>query len=250
MRIDVLTLFPEIFSGYLAESLIEKAQQRGTLEVHRHQLRQWSQDAKHQKVDDRPYGGGPGMVLQVGPLVEAVEAIEAIDPRPARRILLTPQGERLEQARVEELATSERLLLICGRYEGVDERVLELLQPEQISIGDYVLNGGEVAAMVMIDAVTRLLPGVLGDEQSHLEDTFSGAERRLKFPQYTRPPEYRGFRVPEVLLSGDHGRIAQWRESLSVQRTAERRVPRSNVEEAKPALSRPISTIAKPLDEP
>jgi tRNA (guanine37-N1)-methyltransferase len=211
MRIDCLTLFPEIFSGYLQASLIHKAQQRQLLAVHCHQLRDWSDDEKHHKVDDRPYGGGPGMLLKVGPIVEAVEAIEPMDPRPVTRILLTPQGERLNQTRAQQLAQLPRLLLICGRYEGFDERVIDILQPQQLSIGDYVLNGGEVAALAVIDAVARLLPGVIGDEASHQNDSFSFTDGQLEFPQYTRPPEFRGHSVPEVLLSGDHEKIARWR---------------------------------------
>ncbi len=220
MRFDVITLFPGIFDGYLAESLLAKAVQKRLLEVHCHQLRDWSTDPKHHKVDDRPYGGGPGMLLQVAPVVQCTEAVEALDPRPAHRILLTPQGKRLRQADVERLAQYPRLLFICGRYEGFDERISEILNPEPISIGDFILNGGEAAAIILIDAIIRLIPGVLGDAQSHQDDSFSGSDRRLEFPQYTRPREYRGLAVPEVLVSGNHEEVRKWREEQSRRRTA------------------------------
>jgi tRNA (guanine37-N1)-methyltransferase len=222
MRFDILTLFPGMFPGYLGQSLLEKAIDRGLVEVRIHDIREWSRN-KHQTVDDRPYGGGPGMVMCVEPVVECVEAILARDSRPARVVLLTPQGRRLDQKVVEELAAHERLILLCGRYEGFDHRVIDILQPDEISIGDYVLNGGEVAAMVIVDAVVRLVPGVLGDERSNVDDSFSTGNRLLEFPQYTRPREYRGRAVPEVLLSGDHPAIARWRSQQSRQRTEERR---------------------------
>lgn len=226
MRFDVLTLFPEIFSGYLTQSLLKLAIDRGLTSVHTHNLRDWA-TGKHKQVDDKPFGGGPGMLLMPGPVVEAVEAVQAVDgaegsPNPGRLLLMTPQGRRLDQAYAEDLATSARLLLLCGRYEGFDERVSQLLQPEHVSIGDYVLNGGEVAAMTIIDAVVRLVPGVLGDETSNQEDSFSRAGRTLEYAQYTRPREYRGLEVPEVLLSGDHGQIAAWREANAAERTASR----------------------------
>lgn len=163
------------------------------------------------------------MLLQVEPTVTCVEAVEAMDPRPAHRILLTPQGARLDQPTAERLALLPRILLMCGRYEGFDQRVIDILQPEELSIGDFVLNGGEVAAMVVIDSVVRLLPGVLGDENSNWDDSFSRGNRMLEFPQYTRPREFRGHEVPEVLLSGDHGRIAKWRAEQALSRTRERR---------------------------
>jgi tRNA (guanine37-N1)-methyltransferase len=222
MRFDVLTLFPEIYSGYLTQSLLKLAIERGLVEVCLHNIRDWAK-GKHKTVDDRPFGGGPGMVLKVEPVVECVEAVQAMDQRPGRVVLLTPQGRRLNQAVVEQLAAHERLLLLCGRYEGFDERVRTILQPEEISIGDFVLNGGEVAAMVLIDSVIRLLPGVLGDEQSNQQDSFSGKDRLLEFAQYTRPREYRGHVVPEILLSGDHEQIARWREQESQRRTRERK---------------------------
>ncbi len=222
MRFDVLTLFPGVFSGFLSESLLSKAQAAGRIEVHVHDIRAWSR-SKHHKVDDRPYGGGPGMVIQVEPVVECVEAVRAADPRPDRLILLTPQGRRLDQRLVGDLATAERLMLLCGRYEGFDQRVIDILEPEEISIGDYVLNGGEVAAMVVIEAVMRLLPGVLGDEQSSRDDSFSRDEGWLEGAQYTRPRVYRGHAVPEILLSGDHEAIARWRRQQSYRRTEQRR---------------------------
>jgi tRNA (guanine37-N1)-methyltransferase len=174
-------------------------------------------------VDDRPYGGGPGMVLQVGPVVECVEAVRRLSDEPAELILLTPQGKTLNQRVVEEIAEVPRLIVICGRYEGFDQRIIDILQPTELSIGDYVLNGGEVAAMVLVDAVMRLIPGVLGDELSNVDDSFSSGNRLLEFPQYTRPRDYRGWDVPEVLLSGDHEAIAHWRAEQTVNRTKQRR---------------------------
>ncbi|QEG42817.1 tRNA (guanosine(37)-N1)-methyltransferase TrmD [Roseimaritima ulvae] len=223
MRFDIVTLFPAIFDGYLTQSLLNKAIQRDLVEIHRHDLRDWSNDPKHHKIDDRPFGGGPGMLIQVQPTVECVEEVERACDVPARRILLTPQGRKLDQRLAEDLATSPRLLLMCGRYEGFDQRVMDILQPEEISVGDFVLNGGEVAAMIVVDAVVRLIPGVLGDEQSSFDDSFSRGNRMLEFPQYTRPREFRGHSVPQVLLDGDHQRIAAWRADASRTRTAERR---------------------------
>ena len=222
MRFDVLTLFPEIFSGYLGESLLKLAIGRGLVNVRLHNIRDWATD-KHHSVDDRPFGGGPGMVLRVDRVVECVEAVRRMAPDEGRLVMLTPQGRRLDQACVERLAGQERLLLLCGRYEGFDERIRLILEPEEISLGDFVLNGGEVAAMAVIDAVIRLVPGVLGDEQSSLDDSFSGADRLLEFAQYTRPREYRGLEVPPVLLSGDHAEIARWREEDRKARTRKRR---------------------------
>jgi tRNA (guanine37-N1)-methyltransferase len=221
MRFDVLTLFPEMFSGYLGQSLLKRAIQAGLVEVHLHNIREWA-EGKHRQVDDRPYGGGPGMVLMVRPVVECVEAVQQL-VEPGQVVLLTPQGRRLDQRLVEELADRRRLLLLCGRYEGFDERVRQILAPLEISIGDFVLNGGEVAAMVLIDSVIRLVPGALGDEQSSQQDSFSSQNRLLEFPQYTRPPEFRGLTVPEVLLSGNHPEIAKWRAEQSQSRTKERR---------------------------
>jgi tRNA (guanine37-N1)-methyltransferase len=222
MRFDVLTLFPEMFPGYLGQSLLKRAIDAGIVEVCVHNIRDWAR-GKHQQVDDRPFGGGPGMVLRPEPVVECVEAVQKMGGAPGRLVLLTPQGRRLDQQVVEELADHSRLVLICGRYEGVDQRVMDLLDPEELSIGDFILNGGEVAAMVLMDAAMRLVPGVLGDEQSNQQDSFSGHDRLLEFPQYTRPREYRGHGVPEVLLSGNHPEIACWREEQKLRRTRERR---------------------------
>ncbi|NLF06687.1 MAG: tRNA (guanosine(37)-N1)-methyltransferase TrmD [Pirellulaceae bacterium] len=222
MRFDVLTLFPDIFEGYLGQSLLKRAIQAGLVEVHRHNIRDWAK-GKHNTVDDRPFGGGPGMVLKVDAVVECVEAVGGLCPEPGYLVMLTPQGRRLDQLAVERLAQRKRIVLLCGRYEGFDERIRTILEPEEISIGDYVLNGGEVAAMVIIDAVARLLPGVLGDEDSSALDSFSGERRWLDCAQYTRPREYRGHGTPEVLLSGNHEEIARWREEDSRQRTRSRR---------------------------
>jgi tRNA (guanine37-N1)-methyltransferase len=223
MRFDVLTLFPEMFPGYLGQSLLKRAIDAGLVEVCLHDIRNWSQD-KHNKVDDRPYGGGPGMVMMVEPVVACVEAVRPMAADPGHLVMLTPQGRPLDQAGVERLAQHKRTLLLCGRYEGFDERVRLVLKPDEISVGDYVLNGGEVAAMVIIDAVIRLVPGVLGDAESSQSDSFSsGSQRMLEFAQYTRPREFQGLQVPEILLSGDHGEIARWREENSRRRTQERR---------------------------
>jgi tRNA (guanine37-N1)-methyltransferase len=222
MRFDVLTLFPEMFPGYLGQSLLKLAIDRGLVDVRLHNIRHWADD-RHKSVDDRPYGGGPGMVLMVKPVVECVEAVRAEAAEPGYLVMLSPQGRRLDQRLVEQLAEQRRLLLLCGRYEGFDERVKTLLEPDEISIGDFVLNGGEVAAMVVIDAVLRLVPGVLGDERSNKQDSFSGEERLLEGAQFTRPREFRGLTVPEVLLSGNHQEIARWRREQSLQRTTQRR---------------------------
>jgi len=221
MRFDVLTLFPGLFESYLGQSLVKKALDAGLVTVALHDIRRWSKD-KHHKVDDRPFGGGPGMILQVEPVVESVEAVQTLD-EPGLVVALTPRGQRLTQPLVEQLASHRRLLLVCGRYEGFDERVFEILRPAEISIGDYIVSGGEVAAMVVIDAVMRLVPGVLGDETSSLDDSFSSHNRLLEFPQYTRPREYRGHTVPEVLLGGNHEAIARWRREQSYLSTRQRR---------------------------
>ena len=222
MRFDVLTLFPEIFSGYLGQSLLKLAIERGLVEVRLTNIRDWAK-GRHKVVDDRPFGGGPGMILKVEPVVECVEAVRASDPDPGHLVMLTPQGRRLTQPIVEELARHKRLVLLCGRYEGFDDRVRQLLEPEELSIGDFVLGGGEVAAMVVIDAVIRLVPGVLGHEESAANDSFSGDNRLLEHAQYTRPREFRGLTVPEVLLGGNHEEIARWRLEQSLQKTSDRR---------------------------
>jgi len=219
MRFDVLTLFPEIFTGYLGQSLLKLAIDRGLVDVQLHNIRDWA-EGKHKQVDDRPFGGGPGMVLMPKPVVECVEAVQAAAETPGRVVLLTPQGRRLTQRTVEELVEHRRLILLCGRYEGFDDRIRQVLEPEEVSVGDFVLNGGEVAAMTVIDAVIRLVPGVLGDEQSSVDDSFSSGNRLLEYEQYTRPREFRGLPVPEVLLSGNHEEIARWRKQKSRERTA------------------------------
>ncbi len=222
MRFDVMTLFPELFGSYLGQSLLKKAIDRGLVEVLTHDIRNWSRDS-HGKVDDRPYGGGPGMVLRVEPVVESVEAVAAQTTTPGHLVLLSPQGRKLTQRMVEELADRRRLILLCGRYEGFDQRVIDILQPDEISVGDFVLNGGEVAAMVVIDAVIRLVPGVLGDADSSVDDSFSRGNRMLEFAQYTRPRNYRGHGVPDVLFSGDHREVDRWRREQAYLRTRQRR---------------------------
>ena len=222
MRIDILTLFPEMFSGYLGQSLLKRAIDAGIVDIQVHNIRDWAQ-GKHKQVDDRPFGGGPGMVLRPEPVVECTEAVQGQGEAPGHLILLTPQGRRLDQRVVEELVDRKRLVLICGRYEGVDQRAIDILQPEELSIGDYILGGGEVAAMVVIDAVARLVPGVLGDEESNRQDSFSGDPPLLEFAQYTRPRKYRGLTVPEVLMTGNHPEIARWREEQKLERTRQRR---------------------------
>jgi tRNA (guanine37-N1)-methyltransferase len=226
MRIDVLTLFPEMFAPVLGGSILKRAQDKALASYHVHQLRDYTTDP-HRKVDDRPFGGGPGMVLMCQPVLDAVKAIEAADPRPATRILLAPTGRKFSQPLAEELAKLPRLLLIAGHYEGFDERIHHLLQPTEISIGDYILSGGEVPAMVVLDAVVRLLPGVLGDNLSSHGESFGTADETvqggLEYPHYTRPREYAGLGVPDILLSGDHGKVEQWRREQARQRTAQRR---------------------------
>lgn len=230
MRIDVLTLFPGIFDGYVGQSLLKKAIDAKLVDVQLHDIRQWSRD-KHHKVDDRPFGGGPGMILQVEPVVEGVEAVQQ-QTAAGRLVVLSPRGRTLSQPIVEELAAQPRLLLLCGRYEGFDQRVFDILQPDEISLGDYILNGGETAAMVVIDAVIRLIPGVLGDDASSTHDSFSAGNRLLEFPQYSRPREFRGHAVPDVLLGGNHEQIARWRREQSFLSTRQRRA--DLLTEAKP----------------
>ncbi|MBX3422932.1 MAG: tRNA (guanosine(37)-N1)-methyltransferase TrmD [Pirellulaceae bacterium] len=221
MRFDVLTLFPQLFSSFLSESLLAKAVAAGLVQVQAHDIRQWTQD-KHHKVDDRPFGGGPGMLIQVQPVVDCVEAVQTLAHPPGQLIMLTPQGETLRQPLVQQLARQQRLLLLCGRYEGFDQRVIDILQPREISLGDFILNGGEVAAMALIEATIRLIPGVLGDEQSSQQESFTDADL-LEFPQYTRPRSFRGYDVPEILLGGNHQQIAAWREQQRLERTRQRR---------------------------
>jgi tRNA (guanine37-N1)-methyltransferase len=221
MQFDILTLFPAIFDGYLGQSLLKKGIDAGLVDVKLHDIRLWSRD-KHHKVDDRPFGGGPGMILQVEPVIECVENVQQM-AEPGHLVVLSPRGRTLNQPIVEELAAKPRLLLLCGRYEGFDERVFDILKPDEISVGDYILNGGEVAAMAIIDACIRLIKGVLGDETSSQHDSFSQGNRLLEFPQYSRPREYRGQVVPEVLVSGNHEQIARWRLEQSYLHTRKRR---------------------------
>lgn len=220
MRIDVLTIFPEMFQSPLEHSILKRAREAGLLDVRAVNIRDYTTD-RHRQVDDCPYGGGPGMVMKPEPLFRAVEALSAEPPAPDRIILFTPLGRRFDQPAAEKLAREERLIFLCGRYEGIDERVHRHLVTDELSIGDYVLTGGELAAMVVIDAVARLVPGVLGKDESSASETF--AEHLLEYPHYTRPPEFRGRSVPEVLLSGDHGAIARWRREESLRRTLQHR---------------------------
>jgi tRNA (guanine37-N1)-methyltransferase len=217
MRFDVLSLFPEIFAGYLTQSILKLALDAGLVEINLWNIRDWAK-GKHKSVDDRPFGGGPGMVIMPEPVFDAVDAVQNLADRPGLLILLTPGGERLTQQVVQDLASYPRLLLLCGRYEGFDERIRLGLKPREISIGDFICNGGEVPAMVVIDAVVRYVPGVLGDEKS-VDDESHSTPGRLEYPQYTRPRVFRDMAVPEVLLSGDHQAIARWRQEQSEGRT-------------------------------
>ncbi|HEV2392991.1 MAG TPA: tRNA (guanosine(37)-N1)-methyltransferase TrmD [Verrucomicrobiae bacterium] len=217
MRIDVLTLFPAMFEGPLDESIVKRARQAGLLDLRIHNLREYAHD-RHKTVDDRPFGGGPGMLLKPEPIFEAVEKLAR---EKTRVVLLSPAGRAFNQAIAGELAQVEDLLLVSGHYEGFDERIREQLADDELSIGDYVLTNGALPAMVIIDSVTRLLPGALGDETSAHEESFSHG--LLEYPQYTRPAEFRGLKVPEVLLSGNHAQIAKWRQDQARQRTRERR---------------------------
>ena len=221
MRFDVLTLFPELFHSYLQQSLLKLAIEKQLVDVRLWNIRDWATD-RHKSVDDTPYGGGPGMLMACPPVYASVEAVQADGDQPGQLVMLTPQGRRLDQGFVRELARFPRLLLLCGRYEGFDERISEGLQPLEVSAGDFICNGGEVPAMLVIDTVIRLVPGVLGDETSSKYDSF-GESGLLEYPQYTRPREFRGRTVPEVLLSGNHGEIARWREQQSLERTRQRR---------------------------
>ena len=217
MKIDVLTLFPAMFAGPLDESIIKRARKAGLLDLKIHNLRDWAHD-RHKTVDDRPFGGGPGMLLKPEPLFEAVEALRH---QGTRVILLSPAGRKFDQAFARELAGRTHLLLVTGHYEGFDERVREKLADDELSIGDYVLTNGALPAMVVVDAVTRLLPGVLGDDESSADESFSRG--LLEYPQYTRPAEFREMRVPDVLVSGNHAEIEKWRQEQAKRRTKERR---------------------------
>jgi tRNA (guanine37-N1)-methyltransferase len=221
MRIDILSLFPETFASPLNQSIIKRAREQGFVDIIIHDIRAYTHD-KHHSADDYPYGGGPGMVLKPEPVFEAAEAIEKqLGVSEVPIILLTPQGRLFSQSVAQELALRPHLMLICGHYEGLDERICEHLATDQISIGDYVLSGGELAALVVVDAVVRLIPGVLGSEDSASSDSHS--DGLLEYPQYTRPEIYRGWSVPSVLVSGNHGEIAQWRRRQAILRTAKRR---------------------------
>jgi tRNA (guanine37-N1)-methyltransferase len=219
MRFDVFTLFPDVFTPYLATSILQRAQESRLVEVQLHNIRDWTTD-RHHVCDDMPYGGGGGMVMKPEPIFTAIESILGTPPS-CPLILLTPQGRVFSQAIAIELSQQTHLALLCGRYEGIDERVREHLVADEISIGDYVLSGGELPALVLIDAITRLIPGALGDPEGAWDD--SHATGLLEYPHYTRPPEFRGWGVPEVLLSGDHARIAKWRRRQALLRTRQRR---------------------------
>jgi len=220
MRIDILTIFPAMFRGPFEESIVKRAVEKGLVDIQLHDIREWASD-RHRTVDDYPYGGGPGMVMKPEPLFAAVEAVLAQTPERGPILLLTPQGRLFRQEVAAELACEQRLVLICGHYEGVDARVHEHLATDEISIGDYVLSGGELPAMVVVDAVVREIPGVLGAPDASAEESFAGG--LLEYPQYTRPADFRGLTVPDVLLSGNHAEIARWRRRESLLRTARRR---------------------------
>jgi len=216
MRIDILTLFPEMFESPLNYSILKRAQEAGIVEIVLTNIRDFAAD-KYKKVDDKPYGGGPGMVMMPGPVFNCFEYVDKLSPQKGRVILLTPQGQRFDQEKAVELSKEKRLILIASRYEGFDERIRIGLDAEQLSVGDYVLSGGEPAAVIIVDAVVRLLAGALGDEDSTKDDSFSSG--LLEYPQYTRPEVFRGMKVPDILLSGDHTKIAQWRREQALERT-------------------------------
>jgi len=217
MKIDILTLFPEVCRAPLSESMMKRAQESGVLELRIHNLRDWTTD-KHHVVDDAPFGGGPGMVMKAEPIFAAVESLRNEN---SFVVLMTPQGRRLTQTIAREFSAHSHLIVVCGHYEGVDHRVIEHLVDLEISIGDYVLTNGAIAAVVLVDAVVRLLPGALGDEQSAADDSFSIGS--LEAPQYTRPAEFRGWKIPDVLLSGNHAEIAKWRKERALKRTKQNR---------------------------
>ncbi len=267
MRFDVLTLFPEMFTNYLGESLFHQSIKNGLVSVGLHNMRDWTHD-KHKTVDDRPFGGGPGMVLKVEPVVDCVESVQrgimgesslefscrtensaqeiisfddTVRSMLGRLVMLTPAGRVFRQTVAEELVQQERIIFLCGRYEGFDDRVRQILQPDEISIGDYVLNGGEVASMVMMEAIIRLIPGVLGDELSSVTDSFSSGNRLLESAQFTRPRVFRGLEVPEILFTGHHANIEKWRREENLRLTKERRpelVPPGYEESLKPKKKR------------
>jgi tRNA (guanine37-N1)-methyltransferase len=221
MRIDVLTLFPEMFDSPLSHSILKRAQDSGVVDIALTNIRDFSADDKHKKVDDKPYGGGPGMVMMAQPVFDCIDHVRKLNQQQGRVIILTPQGRKLDQEIAKELSDEKRLILIAGRYEGFDERIRVGLDAEQFSVGDYVLSGGEIPAMVLIDAVVRLLPGALGHEKSAIEESFS--QGLLEYPHYTRPDDFRDMKVPEVLLSGNHGEIDAWRRQQALERTKKSR---------------------------
>ncbi len=211
MRIDIITLFPAMFDGVLSDSILKRAADKELCSYHVHDLRTYTAYS-HNQVDDRPFGGGPGMLIMPDPVFRAVEAIEAMSEIPSRRIILAPAGETYTQGRASEFSGEKRLMLLCGRYEGFDQRIIDGLEFEEVSIGDYVISGGELAAMVIIESAVRLIPGVLGNAESAEKDSFSDESNEIiEYPQYTRPSEYRGMKVPDILLSGDHAKVAEWR---------------------------------------
>lgn len=247
MRVDIVSIFPDLFEGPLSVSMLGLAKERGLLDVHAHDLRRWALPGVHRQVDDSPYGGGPGMVMRPEPFFDAVRAIRPMTEPAGKVLIMSPQGRLLDQRLVEELATEERLIILCGRYEGFDERVRSLADM-QVSVGDYVLTGGELPAMVLVDAVARLIPGVLGDLESATEESFSWG--LLEYPQYTRPSSYQDMTVPDVLLSGDHARIARWRREQAVLRTAALRpdiLAKADLTEAERTLVR--DTLREILEE-
>jgi tRNA (guanine37-N1)-methyltransferase len=219
MRVEIFSLFPQVFDPYLEVSILQRAIQNGLVEIHNHNIRDWATD-RHHTTDDVPYGGGGGMVMKVEPVFAAVEGILGVPPK-CPLILMTPQGRRFNQNIAFELSNHEHLALLCGRYEGVDERIRENLVTDEISVGDYVLTGGELPALTVLDAIVRLIPGALGDPDGAQDD--SHATGLLEYPHYTRPPEFRGLKVPDVLLSGHHAEIARWRREQAIKRTLQRR---------------------------
>jgi tRNA (guanine37-N1)-methyltransferase len=220
LRIDILTLFPEMFGPLLGTSIPKRAAEKGLVDYHLTNIRDFATDP-HKSVDDKPFGGGPGMVMMCQTIFDAVEFAENAYARPAQRILLTPQGELFDHKMAQEFANKSRLMLIAGHYEGMDERISQGLAPREVSVGDFILSGGELAAMIVVDAVVRLLPGALGAENGAKDETFAG--NLLEYPQYTRPREFRGMAVPDILLSGNHAAIANWRLEQSKKRTEQRR---------------------------
>lgn len=250
MIVDVITIFPEMFEAPMSASIVGSARERGLLDLRLHDLRDWTHD-RHRTTDDAPYGGGPGMLMKPEPIFEALDAVRAAGGDPGFVVFVTPAGRPFTQALAHELAGKERLVFVCGRYEGFDERVLTQADLE-VSIGDYVLTGGELPAMVVIDAVSRLLPGVLGHEDSAVAESFS--EGLLEYPQYTRPQEYRGLGVPEVLLSGDHAAIARWRNQAAIAKTARLRPDllacSSLSDEERASVNDEISRASRPEEGP